>query len=79
MYIKDVTNNKIIYRCQCGAVGQCLIRPQDTKAVIVFDLKCPHCLEVTRLKLTSHLTKHELDKADMTWAIIINNDLIEDD
>jgi len=77
-------NNNIIYECDCGVKGKCMIKPLDNDAAIVVDVRCPICLEVKRVVLTQYGSEENkkeiidnLDKGDLSWSLIISNDIIE--
>lgn len=76
--------NNIIYACDCGVKGKCMIKPLDSDAAIVIDVRCPICLEVKRVVLTQYGSEEDrqeivnnLDNMDLSWSLIISNDIIE--
>jgi len=61
-----------------------MIKPLDNDAAIVVDVRCPICLEVKRVVLTQYGSEENkkeiidnLDKGDLSWSLIISNDIIE--
>lgn len=76
--------NNIIYACDCGVKGKCMIKPQETDAAIVVDVRCPICLDVKRVVLTQYGSEEDrqeivnnLDNMNLSWSLIISNDIIE--
>lgn len=69
--IKDVTNYTLSYTCSCGAIGKCMFIPVEKNTPLVIDLKCPMCGNIDRLRIK---TAGDSDK--LSWAIVVDNDII---
>lgn len=67
--------NNIIYTCDCGVKGKCMIKPQEKNAVIIVDVRCPICLEVKRVFLKQY--QDDSENPECSWSPIINNEVIE--
>lgn len=83
--VKDNTENKIRYKCDCGTNGVCLIKPQDEDAAIVVDIKCPNCGQIERMVLLQYSSEENkkklldnLDKIDLSWSSVLENEVLED-
>ena len=83
MEILDSENNKIYYKCDCGAKGFYTIKPLKNDAVLVIDIKCPLCLETERvvvLQYSSEESKKSFlenpGELNLNWTPILDNDLV---
>jgi len=71
-------NNNIIYECDCGVKGKCMVKPKEEGSIIVVDVRCPICLEVKRVFLTQYEPgKEDQEDSKLSWSPIISNDVIE--
>ena len=84
--VKILSNEKniIIYECDCGVKGKCMIKPLKENAAIVVDVRCPVCLNVERIVLLQYESEEEkfkimkdLNSTEFSWSSIINNEIIE--
>lgn len=78
--------NKISYECDCGIKGFCLIKPQEEDAAIVIDIKCPNCAQIERMVLLQYSSEgnkekllKNLDKMDLSWSSILENEVVDGD
>lgn len=81
--ILNSKNNKIYYKCDCGAKGFYTIKPLKKDAILVIDITCPLCLETARLTISQYNTNKDesgefkdLNEVELEWSPIINNDFI---
>lgn len=72
--IHEVTDFKLRYSCECGAVGECMFVPVGKGASLVLDLKCPLCSTTERLKISEEGSSSE----ELQWAIVVDNDLTKE-
>jgi hypothetical protein len=64
--------NNIIYACDCGVKGKCMVKPSDTNDTAdIRIIQCPVCLEVEKVVYGSD------KEADLSWSVIISNNIIE--
>lgn len=68
-------NNNIIYKCDCGVKGKCMVKPKEKDSVIVVDVRCPICLETKRIFLKQY--ENNLTTPEISWSPIVTNDIIE--
>ena len=68
-------NNNIIYECDCGVKGKCMVKPQEKNSVIVVDVRCPICLETIRVFLKQY--EDNSITTEVSWSPIIANEIIE--
>jgi len=83
-----VTRNEgstIYYRCDCGTMGLCTIKPQDEDAAIVIDVRCPNCSEIERMVLLQYSSEEKkeileksLNETEFKWSCITKNEIIKD-
>lgn len=76
--INSSSNNSIKYSCDCGIVGECILKPQHGNLTIVVDIRCPHCGDTERVKILQYDSEESRKKlknefADLSWAIILDN------
>ena len=70
--------NDIIYACDCGIQGKCMVKPQEGNAVIVVDVRCPICLEEgKRVVLSQSDGNNDPENLEFSWSPIISNDIID--
>lgn len=78
--ILENKDNDIIYECDCGVKGKCMIKPLEDSGTIVVDVRCPVCLDVERVILAQYKEEEKDDKQDnldMSWSTILSNEVIE--
>lgn len=78
--ILENKGNDIIYECDCGVKGKCMIKPLADSGTTVVDVRCPVCLDVERVILTQYKEEEKddmQDDLDMSWSIILSNEIIE--
>lgn len=75
-------DNIIYYKCSCGTMGICSIKPLDHDAAIVVVVKCPLCNEaekITILQYSSEEVKEDLienlNEADFFWSLSFNEEV----
>jgi len=82
--IKVIKSDKNIihYECECGTKGMCTIKPAKKDAAIVFDVRCPVCLETERMTLVQYSSDEVRDKLveglndiDLSWVPTFNEEL----
>jgi hypothetical protein len=76
--------NIILYECDCGVKGKCMVKPVEEDAAIVVDVKCPLCLDVKRVVLTQYASdengqklKNSLNEAPLSWSPVISNKITD--
>ncbi len=76
--------NVIIYECDCGVRGKCMIKPLEQEAAIVVDVRCPVCFAVERAVLVQYESeekkfkiKNNLNNAELSWSPILSNEITE--
>lgn len=73
-------NNKIYYKCDCGAEGFYIFKPLKRNAIFVIDVTCPLCLDITRLTILQHDSENgiskDLNEIELEWSPVIDNDFI---
>jgi len=77
--ILDNKDNVIIYECDCGVKGKCMVKPQKDEAAIVVDVRCPACLSVERVVLLQYKSDEEKSKiknGDLSWSSV-SNEVVE--
>jgi len=84
--VKILKNEKnvILYECDCGVVGKCMVKPLEGEATIVVDVRCPVCLSTERVVIVQYESDEEkfqimenLDDVDLSWSTIISNEVVE--
>ncbi len=84
--VKILRNEKnvILYECDCGVVGKCMVKPLEDEATIVVDVRCPVCLSTERVVIVQYESDEEkfkvmenLDDVDLSWSTIISNEVVE--
>jgi len=70
--IIDNNDNIIKYKCDCGVIGQCIIKPLSDKEDIIVDVSCVECGETRRVKLSSGESNGEF-----SWALTVLNEIVE--
>ncbi len=75
--ILENKGNDIIYECDCGVKGKCMIKPLEDSGTIVVDVRCPICLDVERVVLAQYKEEEDTDNLDMSWSAILSNEIIE--
>jgi hypothetical protein len=76
--------NVIIYECDCGVRGKCMVKPLEKEAAIVVDVRCPVCFAVERTVLVQYESEEEkfkiknsLNDAELSWSPILSNEITE--
>jgi len=76
--------NVIIYECDCGVKGKCMVKPLKEDAAIVVDVRCPICLEVERTVLVQYESeekaseiKKDLNNTQLSWSPILSNEITD--
>lgn len=84
MEILNSENNKICYKCDCGAKGFYTIKPLKKDAVLVIDIKCPLCLEVERVVVLQYSSEESRksflknsNESNLDWTPILDDDLVD--
>jgi hypothetical protein len=72
--IKESVNNIIRYICDCGVIGQCLIKPLSKEGDIIVDVSCVECGETRRVKLSNGNTSSD----EFSWALTILNEALDE-
>jgi hypothetical protein len=72
--LKNEKNN-IIYECDCGVKGKCMVKPREEDATIVVNVSCPICLDTIRVFIKQY--KDNLTIPEISWSPIIANEIIE--
>ena len=67
--------NDIYYRCDCGAVGKCMIRPVDDSPTLVVNVMCAICSQSDMITLAQDGIE-KTSVTDMSWAYIISNEIL---
>lgn len=66
------SDNIIKYKCDCGVIGQCIIKPLSDNDDIIVDVSCVECEETRRVKLSNGDSNGEF-----SWALTILNEIVE--
>ena len=74
--ITRTANNNVEYLCECGTVGRCLIRPFEDKDVLIVNIECAFCKEVSRVTLTKDYDT-DVNEAEMSFAVVLSNKIIK--
>jgi hypothetical protein len=81
--ILDNKDNVIIYECDCGVKGKCMVKPQKDEAAIVVDVRCPVCFSAERVVLLQYKSDEEkskikknLNDVDLSWSSV-SNEVVE--
>jgi hypothetical protein len=76
--------NTILYECDCGVKGKCMVKPVEGDAAIVVDVKCPLCLDAKRVVLTQYESdesgqkiKGDLNNMNLSWSPVISNKITD--
>lgn len=76
--------NTIHYLCDCGTRGKCTIKPRNENAAIVFDVRCPNCLDTERMTIIQYSSEEikeaflkELNRVDLSWVPTFNEEIEE--
>jgi len=70
--------NDIIYTCDCGIQGKCMVKPQEENSIIVVDVRCPICLgEGKRVVLSQSDGNNSSENLEFSWSPIIKNEIID--
>lgn len=76
--------NVIIYECDCGVRGKCMVKPLEKEAAIVVDVRCPVCFAAERTVLVQYKSeekkfeiKNSLNDAELSWSPILSNEVTE--
>jgi hypothetical protein len=84
MEILSSENNKIQYKCDCGAKGFYTIKPLKRDAVLVIDIRCPLCLEIERVVVLQYSSEESRksflknsNESNLDWTPIIEDDLVD--
>ena len=70
--ITDSSNNMIKYKCSCGVIGQCMIKPLSNNEDIIVDVSCVECGETRRVKFSNGESSGEF-----SWALTVLNEVVE--
>jgi len=77
-------DNVITYECDCGVKGKCMVKPLETDAAIVVDVRCPLCLDVERVVIVQYTSdeegqkiKKDLNNAQLSWSPVISNKITD--
>lgn len=83
LHITGNKDNLINYLCDCGTKGFCTIKPVNSDAAIVVDIKCPNCFRkrrVTLLQYSSEKNKknmlNNLNDINFCWSAVLNNEVV---
>jgi hypothetical protein len=84
--VKILKNEKnvVLYECDCGVKGKCMVKPLEGEAAIVVDVRCPVCLSAERIVIVQYESEEEkykimenLNDVDLSWSTIISNEVVE--
>ena len=82
--VKILRNEKniIIYECDCGVKGKCMVKPLNQDAAIVVDVRCPVCFDVERAVLVQYESEEKkfkiennLNETKLSWSPILSNEV----
>lgn len=71
--VKVAKNNTINYICDCGVVGQCMIKPLADNSIIVVIINCAGCGESERVTIQQDEFNKE---CNLSWALTLSNKII---
>jgi len=78
--------NTIYYKCDCGTVGRCMIKPLNKGATIVVDICCAVCSSTERVTLLQYSSNKEkeklledLNEAELSWTLILSNEVVKEE
>jgi hypothetical protein len=73
--------NNIIYKCDCGVKGKCMVKPQPGNATIVVDVRCPICLEGAKRVVITQSDGEDFSAGgknpQLSWSPIIGHEIID--
>jgi hypothetical protein len=84
--VKILKNDKnvVLYECDCGVKGKCMVKPLEGEAAIVVDVRCPVCLSAERIVIVQYESEKErykimenLNDGELSWSTIISNEVVE--
>jgi hypothetical protein len=84
--VKILKNEKnvVLYECDCGVKGKCMVKPLEGEAAIVVDVRCPVCLSAERIVIVQYESEKErykimenLNDGELSWSTIISNEVVE--
>jgi hypothetical protein len=74
--------NTIYYECDCGAKGQCMIKPLGKNSALVMYLPCALCSQMEKVVLIQYETDEEkekilnnLNETELSWTLILSNEV----
>lgn len=73
--ITKISGSDIYYRCVCGAVGKCMIRPVDDSPTLVVNVVCAICGQSDMITLAQDGIE-KTSVSDISWAYIISNEIL---
>lgn len=78
IHVTGNEENTIFYECDCGTKGFCMIKPHETDAAIVIDVKCPTCDAIERIVLLQYSSDEykkemldKLDETELSWSPVL--------
>jgi len=76
--INNIKRTTLNYKCECGAVGQCMFKAPEGDLALIIDLQCPMCDDVERIKIIKYSTEEKklqllTDDTELHWAIVVDN------
>ncbi len=75
--ILENKDSDIIYECDCCVKGKCMLKTLADSGTIIVDVRCPVCLDVERVVLEQYKEDDTRDGSDISWSIILSNEIIE--
>jgi len=81
--IKEVKKYIIEYKCDCGAVGECMFKPPEHDVLMVTDIQCPMCGDIENVRILKQSDNEQalenIEDVDLYWPIIIENKIKGDE
>lgn len=72
--ITKIDGNNIYYKCTCGAIGKCMIRPIGNSQFIIVNVFCAICNKSERVTLAQET--NNISPIDVSWALVVSNEVI---
>ncbi len=76
----EIIGNKgltVHYKCSCGVQGRCMIKPLESKGIMITNITCPLCLVTERVKLVQYEEDKEEAMSKISWAYVLHNEVTE--
>lgn len=75
MHIIKIEGNTIFYKCTCGILGKCIVKPLLACDETLTIITCPGCHKSITTSLSDTSIKKDEDTL-YSFAIVLNNEII---